>query len=96
MKRICKYISIYTFSGILYTALELLYRQRTSIEMFFLAGICGLILAGMNNIYTYELDFSVQVVLSTFIITLAEYICGIIFNSDYHIWDYRNLPFNLK
>ena len=96
MKRLFKYISIYIFSGVLYITIELLFRQRTDITMFFLASICGLILAGLNNIYTYELDFSIQVILSTFCITLGEYIFGVIFNSDYNIWDYRNLPFNIN
>ena len=96
MKKLFKYISIYVFSGVLYTTIELLFRQRSDITMFFLAGICGLILTGLNNIYTYELDFSIQVILSTFCITLGEYIFGVLFNSDYHIWDYRNLPFNIN
>lgn len=96
MKRLFKYISIYIFSGALYITIELFFRQRTDITMFLLAGICGLILAGLNNIYTYELDFSIQVILSTFCITLSEYIFGVIFNSDYHIWDYRHLPFNIN
>ena len=96
MKRLFKYISIYIFSGVLYITIELFFRHRTDITMFLLAGICGLILAGLNNIYTYELDFSIQVILSTFCITLGEYIFGVIFNSDYHIWDYRNLPFSIN
>lgn len=96
VKRMIQYISIFLISGFIYCGLELLVRQRTHITMFFLGGMCGLIISGLNNVYTYELDFSIQIILSMFIITLFEYIFGVIFNQDYTIWDYRDLPFNIN
>lgn len=96
MKKLFKYVVIFVFSGLVYILLELLYRQRTDVTMFLLAGMCGLIFASLNNIYTYELDFSIQVFISTIAITIGEYIFGVLFNADYHIWDYRNLKYNIN
>lgn len=96
MKKLLKYIVIFIFSGSIYISLELLYRQRTDITMFLLAGMCGLIFASLNNIYTYELDFSIQVFIAAIATTIGEYIFGVVFNSDYHIWDYRNLKYNIN
>lgn len=96
MKKLLKYIVIFAFSGLVYILLELLYRQRTDITMFLLAGMCGLIFASLNNIYTYELDFSIQVFIAAIATTIGEYIFGVLFNTDYHIWDYRNLKYNIN
>lgn len=93
-KIIMRLIFFYCFAGGLYMTLELIYRQRTDWTMFYLAGIVGLLLLGINEWLDYETDFILQVFICGSIALLAEFICGLIFNSDYHIWDYRNLPFN--
>lgn len=43
---------------------------------------------------SYDTDFLVQVLVCGTCALLGELICGILFNADYHIWDYREMPFN--
>ena len=94
--RILSYISIFLFSGIVYYLIEIAYRGYSHWTMFVLSGIAGVLICQINNFFTYDMDYLLQLLLSTTIITTLEYIFGIIFNSDYSIWNYSNLPFNYK
>ena len=95
IKSIVKYLLLFTFSGYIYVCLELLFRGRSDITMMFCASICVIPMIILNNKFTYEIDFLLQIILCTIFATIIEFIFGIIFNTDYHIWDYRNVPFNL-
>ena len=57
--------------------------------------ICVIPMIILNNKFTYEMDFLLQLILCALFATIIEFIFGIVFNSDYHIWDYRNMPLNL-
>lgn len=94
-KSFMRLIFFYCFSGGLYMTLELIYRQYTDYHMFYLAGFIGLLLLVINEWLDYETDFLLQVFICGTVALLGELICGLIFNADYHIWDYRNLPFNV-
>lgn len=72
--------------------IETLFRGYSFMEMYYLAGILGIIAYFLNNIFSYEMDFLLQCSICTFIGTLSEGIIGNLINLDYHIWDYRNLP----
>lgn len=87
-------IFFYCFAGGLYMTLELIYRQFTDYHMFYLAGAIGLLLLFINEWLTYDTDFLLQVFICGTCALIGEFLCGLIFNADYHIWDYRNLPFN--
>lgn len=94
-KNIMRIIFFYCFAGGLYMTMELIYRQFTDYHMFYLAGLIGGILFLLINEWMeYDTDFLLQVLLCGTAATFAELICGLLFNSDYSIWDYRNLPFN--
>lgn len=82
---------IFIFAGLFYILVELAYRGFTHYSMFILAGICGLVMAGMNDRFSFELDFGIQVFSCTVVCTLMEFIFGEIFNRDYSIWDYRGM-----
>lgn len=84
----------YCFAGGLYMTLELFYRQYTDYHMFYLAGLIGLLLLVINEWLDYETDFILQVFICGSCALLGELMCGLIFNADFHIWDYRGLPFN--
>ena len=96
MKSFVKYLLLLTFSGYIYVCLELLFRGRSDITMMFCASICVIPMIYLNNIFTYNVDFLLQLILCTIFATWIEYIFGYIFNTDYHIWDYRNMPFNIS
>ena len=90
-----KYPSLFVFCGLTYVMIELIFRQYSDYTMFILAGICGtLFLTALNNFYSYDTDFLLQVIICGLLCTLAEWICGRLVNMDYHIWDYRALPFS--
>lgn len=95
IKNFIKYLLLLTFSGYIYVCLELLFRGRSDITMMFCASICVIPMIVLNNKFTYEMDFLLQLILCTLFATIIEFIFGIVFNSDYHIWDYRNMPLNL-
>lgn len=93
-KNIMRILFFYCFSGGVYMTLELIYRQRTDWTMFYLAGFIGLLILYINEWLSYDMDFIMQVFICGTCALLGELICGLLFNADYHIWDYRNLPFN--
>lgn len=92
-KRVKADAAIFVIGGLLYCGIELAYRGRTAFSMFILAGCCALIMAWLNNIFSYDMPFKWQVLLAALACVCGEYITGIIANRDFKIWDYRNLPF---
>lgn len=76
--------------------IELVFRQRTHWTMAFLGGVCFLMLDFLNNILTWDTPLIIQGILGGFfIVTPLEFLFGILFNNNYQIWDYRNLPFDI-
>ena len=93
-KMAMRLLFFYCFAGGVYMTIELIYRQYTDYHMFYLAGFIGLIILCINEWLTYNTDFLLQIFLCGTAALIGELICGLIFNADYHIWDYRELPFN--
>jgi hypothetical protein len=90
-KAIC-YMTLYVFSGCLYVLIEYLYRGRSDICMFILAGFVGLFIALLNNtLFEFDTDYLVQVIAATVYCIWCEWMCGLCINMDYSIWDYRNV-----
>lgn len=92
---VCKCIFFYAFSGGLWLLIEIAYRGYTDLSMYFLVGFIGVFATLFNNIFTYETDYLIQILVITAIATLGEGITGNIINLDYTIWDYRGLPLSL-
>lgn len=88
---VMKYYILFCVGGMSYVVIELLYRQRSTIEMLFLGSICFVAIGALNNIIPWSMKIWKQALIGGFlIVTPLEYLFGIIFNQDYHIWDYRN------
>lgn len=86
-----KYFILFSVGGMSYMTIELLYRQRSTVGMAYLSGVCFIIIGALNNIIPWSMKMWKQALIGGFfIITPLEYVFGIIFNQDYHIWDYRN------
>lgn len=100
-KKVCltifKYLILFVIDGSIYVGAELIYRGRSHISMFILGGICGILIGGLNNWYTWKMSLLQQMFTSTIIITSLEYITGAIVNIglNLNVWDYSNLPFNV-
>lgn len=95
---ILKYTVLFVVDGFLYILIELFYRGYSNISMFILGGICGVLIGGLNNWYPWNLPLVYQMLISSVIITVGEYITGYIVNIKlgWNVWDYSNLPFNLN
>ena len=92
LKVIVKLIFTYALCGGLYVMLELAWRGRSDISMLLLSGFLGLFAMFFNNIFSYETDYIIQVLSVSIIATFFEGLFGNVYNMDYAIWDYRNLP----
>ena len=92
LKVIAKLIFTYALCGGLYLMIEMLWRNHTFLSMFWLAGFLGLFAMFFNNIFSYETDYIIQVLSVSIIATFFEGLFGNVYNMDYAIWDYRNLP----
>lgn len=91
-KILIPYTIIFIISGFIYIMLELLWRGYTHWTMFICAGLCGLVIANVNNnLLKFDTDFRIQVLISAILCTAFEFLFGIIFNGDFSIWDYRNI-----
>ena len=73
-----------------------MYRGTSDVTMMFCASICAIPMLGLNELYNYEMNFILQILICGLFCTFVELIFGLLFNADYHIWDYRNMPFNYK
>lgn len=92
--RLLKMICIGMFGGCLYVFIEYLFRGFSSPIMFLLAFFVSQLLMILNDtILTYEDYYEIQVIYGTFICVIFEWLFGVLFNSNFNIWDYRNLPF---
>ena len=94
MKYIFKKLMLFILCGIIYCSIELLWRGYTHVSMFMLTGLLGVFCIDTpNNIYGYDLDYLIQIIISTIFCTFGEGICGLIVNVwlKLSIWDYSNL-----
>lgn len=87
---------IFFIFGVSYVFLEILYRGHSAISMFFVGGLCGLLI-GLINEVTPKMPVLLQMLLGSIIVTFIEFVTGYILNIKLglHIWDYSNLRFNI-
>ena len=95
IKLIIKYVVLFVMGGLVYCGIELMWRNRTDISSFLMGGTAILIVGGLNEGYDWDMPVWYQMLLSSLFITAMEYVIGINFNTDYHIWDYRGLWLNV-
>ena len=94
-KLIIKYVVLFVMGGLVYCGIELMWRERTHISSFIMGGTAILVVGGLNEGYDWDMPVWYQMLLSSLFITAMEYVVGINFNADYHIWDYRELWLNI-
>jgi hypothetical protein len=95
-KKLIKKSALFVIIGLLYVMCEILFRGYSHISMFLLAGICGVFFIDTpNNIYSFELDYTLQILISTILCTLAEGITGLVVNVNMglNVWDYSSMTF---
>lgn len=91
-----KYAFLFWFGGATYVALEVIWRRYSHWTMLLLAGILFIIIGLLNEIWSWNLKFRYQVLISTAIATILELFTGLIVNVclGWNVWDYSNVPFN--
>ena len=82
--------------GLVYYIIELLWRGYSDLSMFFVGGICFVLVGLINEVMDEEMPLAVQALLGGTIITAVELVSGLILNVQMGlgIWDYSSLPFN--
>ena len=96
MKQILKYVALLIIGGAIYYLIEILVRGFSHWTMFFVGGICFIIIGLINEIKR-NMTLIKQMALSSLIITSIEFVSGCILNLylGLNIWDYSDQPFNL-
>lgn len=91
-----KYAFLFWFGGATYVALEVIWRRYSHWTMLLLAGILFIIIGLLNEVWSWNLKFIYQVLISTIIATILELFTGLIVNVclGWNVWDYSNVPFN--
>ena len=82
---------LFLVGGSGYVGLEWLWRGRSHISMFLAGGVCFLLLGRIERV---KLSPAFKCLLGAAIITGVELLVGILFNRDYRVWDYRQMPFH--
>lgn len=97
MAKLLKHFFLFTFGGIVYILIEMLWRGYSHWSMFILGGLCFLLLGFINEKYTWDIPLIIQMIIGAFIITLLEFISGCILNLwlNLRVWDYYDMPFNI-
>lgn len=92
-----KYGFLLAVGGLIYILIELLFRGRTHISMFFLGGVCFISVGAINEVLSWETPMVVQMLVGGAIITLLEFISGCILNLllGLNVWDYSNMYGNV-
>ncbi len=91
--KIRKHCLLFSLGGLAYVGLELLWRGRSHISMFLAGGTCLLLIGKLNRVRP-KLLLPLRAVTGAAVITMVELTAGLLFNRDYAIWDYRELPGN--
>lgn len=81
---------LFAIGGMGYVVLEFLWRGRSHVTMFFLGGLCFLLIGHLGEL-PHKASLPVRMLLGAGIITALELGTGLLFNRNFEIWDYRNL-----
>lgn len=92
-----KYLVLFDTGGLLYIGIELLWRGRSHWTMFFLGGLCFVVLGLINEILPWEMPLWQQVISGACIITALEFLTGCVVNLwlGWDVWDYSSLWGNI-
>lgn len=95
MKKTMMSSILFFIYGFMYYIIEVLYRGYSHWSMFFLGGLCGVII-GLLNEKNKTISVLKQGIYGALIVTILEFIIGYIVNIllGWNIWDYSNVTFN--
>ena len=97
MRQYLKTVFLLLAGGLLYVAVELIWRGYSHWTMFFLGGTCFVLIGAINELIPWCMPLWKQAIIGAAIITLLEFLTGCIVNLwlGWNIWDYSSVPLNL-
>ena len=84
---------LFSAGGCAYMGLELLWRGWSHGSMFFAGGTCFMLLGKLGQVAQNPLT---RALVGSGIITGVEFLAGLLVNRSYAVWDYRDMPLNVK
>lgn len=97
-----KPLVLFIVGGSIYYLIEFIYKTFISggilhWSMFLLGGLCFLIIGALNEKLPWEMSIIKQGLIGAIIVTVLEFVFGIILNTilKLNIWDYSHLPLNI-
>lgn len=101
-KQLSKLTTLFCVGGSIYYLIELIWKTFISFgichwSMFLLGGLCFLLIGAINEYIPWEMSIIKQGIIGAVIVTVLEFIFGIILNIwlKLGIWDYSMLPLNI-
>lgn len=87
---------LFAIGGLIYVLIELIARGRSHWTMFIVGGL-AFFLIGCINEKERKMPLIKQMLISSIVITVLEFLCGCIVNLwlGWNVWDYNNMPLNL-
>lgn len=97
LKEAFKLFLLFLIGGLVYSAIEIAYKGDTHYSMFIVGGLCFVLIGGINSYLDYDMPLVYQMLVSSFIITLLEFVSGCIVNLwlKVGVWDYSQMPLNV-
>lgn len=96
MRRACEHARFTAIGGMVYVLIELLWRGHSHWTMAVLGGVCFVAIGLLNEMWP-QMPVLLQMALGALIVTVAEFITGLIVNVwlGWQVWDYSGLPLNV-
>ncbi|MDD4111932.1 MAG: hypothetical protein PHC56_02740 [Herbinix sp.] len=95
--KLLQYILMFLIGGFVYGGIEVMSRGYSHISMMIAGGICFILIGSINKVYSREIPMIKQMAISALIITLVEFVTGLIVNVwlGLNVWDYSDLWLNI-
>lgn len=92
-----KHLALAVIGGLLYIALELLWRGYSHWTMCILGGLCFVALGLINEVLPWDMPLWQQILFGACLITVLEFLTGCVVNLwlGWAVWDYSGLPGNI-
>ena len=94
---IMEYLFLLILGGAIYYGLECLWRGHSHPSMFFVGGLCFILIGLINEVMPWDTPFWKQVLFGELIVLFIEFSSGCILNLWFKldVWDYSDMPFNI-
>ena len=97
IKTFFKCLILACVGGVSYIIIEFLYRGYSHWTMFMASSLAFVLIGAINEIIPWEMKLWKQMLIGSCIVTVIEFISGLIINVwlGLDVWDYSNLPLNV-